>query len=418
MCDDRGYGLQADLQRIVDTVAARVGRPALIEDRSQRVVVYSEHDGPMDDVRRDSILRRHTAAEVVAWFRDIGIMTARAPVRTPACPDLELLPRVCVPVRHRDLLLGFVWFIDADGTMSDADIAAAVEAAADLALALYRTNLIGELASQREAEAARTLLSDSADVRDEVVRSLLSDGVVTSDGQSTALVAQPVPAPGHVLDETARIALEQALVATRRWVGAREALHLVRHDHGVLLLRDARLTGRGSPPATATQLSSALATITGRLAPVQRVVVGLGQPRHRLADTVHSYTEALNAARVGVRLPALGPVVTWANLGIYRLLSQLDDHQLDVAGVHPGLARMLRDDTHQVLLETLEVYLDLAGNAHAAAETLRLHRTTLYYRLQRVEQLAGTDLKDGNERLCLHLALKLHRLARPARPVG
>ncbi|MFY1698054.1 MULTISPECIES: PucR family transcriptional regulator [unclassified Solwaraspora] len=410
--------MQADLQRIVDTVAARVGRPALIEDRRQRVVVYSEHSGPMDDVRRDSILRRHTAAEVVAWFRDIGIMTARAPVRTPACPELELLPRVCVPVRHRDLLLGFVWFIDADGTMSDTDIAAAVEAAADLAFALYRTNLIGELASQREAEAARTLLSDSPDIRDEVVRSLLSDGVVTSDGRSTALVAQPVSAPGQALDETTRIALEQALVATRRWVGTREALHLVRHDHGVLLLRDARSTGRGSPPATATQLSSALATVTDRLAPVQRVVVGLGQPRPRLADTVHSYAEALQAARVGVRLPALGPVVAWANLGIYRLLSQLDEDQLDVAGVHPGLARMLRDDTHRVLLETLEVYLDLAGNAHAAAEALRLHRTTLYYRLQRVEQLADTDLKDGNERLCLHLALKLHRLARPAQGGG
>ncbi|PWR17265.1 hypothetical protein DKT69_01110 [Micromonospora sicca] len=39
-----------------------------------------------------------------------------------------------------------------------------------------------------------------------------------------------------------------------------------------------------------------------------------------------------------------------------------------------------------------------------------MHRTTLYYRLQRVESLADRDLKDGNERLCLHLALKLGRL--------
>jgi PucR C-terminal helix-turn-helix domain len=83
---------------------------------------------------------------------------------------------------------------------------------------------------------------------------------------------------------------------------------------------------------------------------------------------------------------------------------------LDIAGVHPGLERLLRDDANQVLLETLEAYLDLAGNARATADKLRLHRTTLYYRLQRVEQLAETDLKDGSERLCLHLALKLGRL--------
>jgi DNA-binding PucR family transcriptional regulator len=79
-----------------------------------------------------------------------------------------------------------------------------------------------------------------------------------------------------------------------------------------------------------------------------------------------------------------------------------------VRAVHPGLVRLLRTDGGQVLVET---YLDLAGNAHATAERLQLHRTTLYYRLQRVEQLAGTNLKDGNERLCLHLALKMAHLA-------
>jgi DNA-binding PucR family transcriptional regulator len=89
----------------------------------------------------------------------------------------------------------------------------------------------------------------------------------------------------------------------------------------------------------------------------------------------------------------------------------VDEQQVDVPEVHPGLLRLLRADGGRVLAQTLETYLDLAGNAHATAERLRLHRTTLYYRLQRVEQLAGTNLKDGNERLTLHLALKLAQLS-------
>ncbi|MDG4830777.1 helix-turn-helix domain-containing protein [Solwaraspora sp. WMMD1047] len=408
--------MHAELQRIVDTVAARVGRPALIEDRRQRVVVYSEHTGLMDDVRRTSILRRQTTPEVIAWFRSVGIMKAREPVRTQACPELDLLPRVCVPVWHQDLLLGFVWFIDADGAMTDADLATVTEATADLSLALYRENLLGELASQREAEAARTLLAENAEARDQAVRSLLADGAVAADGPSTALVAQLVPARGQVLDEVARIALEHSLVATRRWIGAREALHLVRHDHGVLLLRSGGLAGRATPDAVAGRLSQALQDATRGLATVLRTVVGVGAARPRLADAVHSCEEAVRSARVGVQLPALGRVISWANLGIYRVLSSMDGRHLDLAGVHPGLERLLRDDTNQVLLETLEAYLDLAGNAHATAEQLRLHRTTLYYRLQRVEQLADTDLKDGNERLCLHLALKLARLTGHYRP--
>ncbi|MFG1656304.1 PucR family transcriptional regulator [Micromonospora chersina] len=408
--------MRIELQRIVDRVAARVKRPALIEDRRQRVVVYSEHTGLIDGVRRSSILRRHTTPEVIAWAREIGIMEARQPVRTPACPDLDLLPRVCVPIRHQDLLLGFVWFIDAADGMTDDDISVVTEAMPDLSLALYRENLLGELTSQREAEATRTLLVESPEARQEAVRSLLTDGVVARDGQVTALVAQLAVTRDDVLDDVARVALEHALVATRQWVGSRETLHLVRHDHGVLLLCGGRATGRAAAGDAAAHLDQALRAATRGLASVSRTVVGVGDDRPRLYDGVLSYQEAFQAARVGVQLPALGPVVPWADLGIYRLLSGVDARHLDVARVHPGLGGLLGDEAHQVLLETLEVYLDLAGNAHATAERLRLHRTTLYYRLQRVELLAGTDLKDGNERLCLHLALKLGRLTGRWRP--
>ncbi|MFI7605925.1 PucR family transcriptional regulator [Micromonospora sp. NPDC049366] len=407
--------MQGELQRLVDALAAYAGRPALIEDRRQRVVVYSEHTGLMDDVRRASILRRQSTPEVMAWFRNTGIMDARAPVRTPASAELDLLPRVCVPIRHQDLLLGFVWFIDPDGTMADADLAA-TGLMSELSLALYRENLLGELAWKRETEATRTLLSDNRATRTQSMRTLREAGMITGDGPATVLVAHLVTPDDDLPDEVARLALEQALVATRRWIGTREALHLVRDDHGVLLLCGGRGGGRPSPEVAAKLLEDNLRHASRGLDSVERAVVGIGQTRPGLAEAFGSYGEALQAARVGARLSALGPVVSWAGLGIYRVLSRLEGRHLDMADVHPGLERLLRDQPNPVLLQTLERYLDLAGNAHATAEQLRLHRTTLYYRLQRIEELAETDLKDGNERLCLHLALKLGRLTGAYRP--
>jgi hypothetical protein len=82
----------------------------------------------------------------------------------------------------------------------------------------------------------------------------------------------------------------------------------------------------------------------------------------------------------------------------------------DGVPVHPGLEALLDLPEVAPLLRTLETYLELAGSAQATAEALHLHRTSLYYRLQRVEVLAGTDLKDGTERLALHLALKVARV--------
>jgi sugar diacid utilization regulator len=254
---------------------------------------------------------------------------------------------------------------------------------------LHRADVLGDLASQRAEEAVRLLLSDLPDARERAAKELLEDGVLADDGPVTALVVQP-----------AGSALEQALVQTRRWHGARSALHLVRRDHGVLLL-----SGEGDARPVAEHLAGR------RLPGTTRTVIGVGEPYPRLADAIGSYQEALRTARVAARLPSLGEVVCWSALGVYRVLSMVDEQRLDVRAVHPGLLRLLRTDGGQVLVETLETYLDLAGNAHATAERLQLHRTTLYYRLQRVEQLAGTNLKDGNERLCLHLALKMAHLA-------
>jgi DNA-binding PucR family transcriptional regulator len=138
------------------------------------------------------------------------------------------------------------------------------------------------------------------------------------------------------------------------------------------------------------------------------VVVGVGRPRPLLHQAAGSYLEAAQAAEAAVRIAGLGTTVEWADLGVYRLLTQFPPGTF---GLHPGLEPLLADAAHLPLLETLETYLDLAGSAVATSRTLRLHRTSLYYRLQRVEELAGTDLKDGAERLTLHLSLKLARLS-------
>ena len=71
------------LQLAVDEFAQRIGRPVLLEDHAQRVLAYSEQTDPMDDIRRDSILRRQTTPEVRHRFRSAGIFESRGPLRIP-----------------------------------------------------------------------------------------------------------------------------------------------------------------------------------------------------------------------------------------------------------------------------------------------------------------------------------------------
>ncbi|WP_367128171.1 PucR family transcriptional regulator [Saccharothrix sp. HUAS TT1] len=126
--------------------------------------------------------------------------------------------------------------------------------------------------------------------------------------------------------------------------------------------------------------------------------VGVSDP-HPPDRTGAAYQQALAAAELARLDPALPDQVRWSELGAYRLLLGASPDE-----VLAGLS--------DVLVRTLEVYLDAGCEVRVAAERLHLHRTSLYYRLGRIAELTGRDLADGGVRLELHLALKLARLAR------
>jgi PucR C-terminal helix-turn-helix domain/GGDEF-like domain len=395
------------VQHLVDRLAAHLGRPAVLEDRFFRLITYSAHDDPVDSVREASILRRHASAEVSRWLGDVGVRDARGPVRIPGNAELRMLPRVCFPIRHRGVLFGYLWFIDADQALSPTEVDSCVGGADELGVLLHRESLAGEVSSERVAEAVRVLLSDSPGAG-AAGQDLVDDGLIRADEGITVAVAQVMTMAGGN-GVALQDGLMEALLDSPRLYRRGSVLHLARKDHSVLVLAaseddQARLRSR---------LEAVQAVAAGELAstlPAATLVIGMGGRRAELAGAYESYLEAQMATMVATALPSFGPVVDWSRLGVYQIAARLAVRGDDDLTLHRGLLPLFDSPEAQPLLETLETYLDAAGNAQSTAEVLHLHRTSLYYRLQRVELLAGTDLKDGMERLALHLTLKVARL--------
>lgn len=57
------------------------------------------------------------------------------------------------------------------------------------------------------------------------------------------------------------------------------------------------------------------------------------------------------------------------------------------------------------LVKTLRVFFGANANASEAAQKLYLHRNSMNYRLERVQEIVGLDLKDPEARLALQLGL-------------
>lgn len=81
------------------------------------------------------------------------------------------------------------------------------------------------------------------------------------------------------------------------------------------------------------------------------------------------------------------------------------------AFVQAQLGPLLRDQLGEELVKTLAAYYASGQSIAAAARELYVHRHTLEYRLQRIGELLGRDLKANDDRLLLELAIAIRRSA-------
>ncbi len=392
-------GVKGDYQELVDEISALLGAPATLENRDFRLIAFGAQlsdgeDGDtdfdastLDPVRTRSILTRSSTAAVRAWFEGFGIARATEPVRIPATPEAGVYRgRICLPVRHRGIVLGYVWLLDDEPGPTQEQLDAAMEVAGRIG---------AQLADEAQAGADLTrefhsvLTAERGWQRDMAVAALRTALGSRADGLHTVVCVAPWPSADPADAPSVRTLPAADALCTVPWGPTGQCLALL------VRLRSAEVL---APALTAA------AKLRAR-AGSGPVAAGIGAPRTDLAELATAWQEATAAARTALANPRLGPDTRWSAIGPYRLLTALPTEAAHDPVVAPLLA-----PAHRQLARTAEVFLDCAGQAGRTAAALGIHRQTLYYRLSRVEQLTGLDLDEGEDRLLLHMGLKAARL--------
>ncbi|MEU6674106.1 helix-turn-helix domain-containing protein [Streptomyces sp. NPDC046925] len=401
----------SELQQLVDAFGARLGRSIAIDDTRIKLLAYNAHTNDVDAARIESIMHRGVSTAVVAHVSEQGAAQAADIFTVPPRPEIGMTAeRIGMPVRYDGALLGYAWLLGSDGPVTERAAELLREAAAQAALVLHREHLTAEVARSHARELVRDLVTPDEALRKEATAALVEEGHAVA-GPVAALVAVVAQEEGEPLAEDRRLALELAVDHTRRRLPPSRALALTRPDHALLLTiwPGARTqTIERNTAELAGVLRDKLAAELGRGRDTP-CWVGVGRAHPRLSEAHASYREARRAAEVARITGSLGQVVAHARLGVYALLGKLTPEEL-AEGIHPGLRALLSDSGHHGLVESLRVYLDHAGDAQRAATALHVHRSTLYKRLQRIEQLTGLSLDAGDDRLAAHLGLKMAQL--------
>ncbi|MEV0199259.1 PucR family transcriptional regulator ligand-binding domain-containing protein [Nonomuraea sp. NPDC050691] len=283
------------------------------------------------------------------------------------------------------------------GAIRDSDVGILERAATVAALVVTRQEAVNAVESKYRADFLRDVLTGRAGTAERVAARARAFGW-DLERPVTVLVAELDPESD---ERTAQDRLVTSWTAATRRHDPRGAV--AGFSHEVVAVLDARVDAA----RVAKDAASAFSDL-----PPATFSTGTSRPSPGVATLPEAYAQALKAARVGRQLHGPGAVAHFDQLGVYRLLSLVNDTAELHAFVRETLGPLASDDDAENadLRRTLQVLLETNLNVAETARRLHFHYNTLRYRIGKLERLLGGFTDDPHLRLNLTLALHVLRM--------
>lgn len=137
--------------------------------------------------------------------------------------------------------------------------------------------------------------------------------------------------------------------------------------------------------------------------------IGLGSFHQGIKGLQTSYQEAKQAIQIGEKTPNFKEIISFYDLGIYRLIYAQNRDKETRVYLEETLGELIKYDREKntELIRTLQVYFECHGNLKKVSEVLFTHYNTILYRMDRIQKISGCDLDCPEDRFNLEVALRL-----------
>lgn len=322
------------------------------------------------------------------------------PVLMQALP-LSGVARLVAPIITKNVGRGYLSIIARESDLDEIDQLVCEHGAAACALEMAKQKAVNETEKRlRGTFLDRLLLGDVS--QQEAIR----QGERFNHDMTRTHVAFVLSWRGSQRPSLRRLeTMVNAIIAEQE----ASALVWIREKEGEVVVFHA--TDFDDPIDHSLALSEQCSGEINRRYPANRVAIGLGQVARDVNNWRSSYRDAAQAMELAERLQTDFPLFI-GDLGVYQLILSLSDREkLSQFCLH-SLGKLTEYDMRQNadLIKTLEAFFNCHGNLSQTAESLIVHRNTLLYRMNRINEIAGIDLNRPETRLALHLALTIRRL--------
>lgn len=376
------------IQTLVDSLASRLQRSVQVDTPAFYAFCSSPQYGEVDNARVFNVLHREPNPEPIPWLVDNGVQDSREPVRLPAHEELDLLPRLCVPLWDGERLCGHIWVIDSP-ELSDADLKV---------ITSFREPIINHMVARDETFVRRVA----------EMREITRDVALGLDGSLAQAVDNNfLPRRGTI--RVHQLTITEANNAHQEDAPERLMMELLRFRR-----RRPFLVTDNHDGLTIIERSESLDASQLLFDEFQAAAIAVGaRIVSRGTSTMNELSGARNTARRASFMATVAALqglesLTWEKAGAWRLLLGWELTPATVTALSPAASALLSEGS-ETLWRTVMEYLDNARNVTATSKRLFIHRATLHYRLEKArEMMPANTLDDGWECTCLHAALRLH----------
>jgi len=362
---------EAGQDGIAQAVHELTGRPIAVEDRHGNLRAWAGPGRPTSYPKDPPGPRERLLAD---------LERARAPIHHG--------DRLMVLARPGTGLIGLLALIDPDRTAGPTDVVILEHARTVLAMELIRLQKVADSQQQLAGDLLTTILDGGAG-QDVALDRAQALGYDLQRAHRIMVVASANPAiDGEAVLGAVRLAARESQVGSA----------ILANPGSVVLLSDSEDNWDSFQALLRTALPDGCR-------------IGVGGLRQRWQDLGDSHQEAQLALKLQKATSRPDRIVSFEELGIFRLLGQVQDPKQIEQLIERWLGPLLENDTHHAtpLVETLHAYLECGGNYDATARELLIHRSTLRYRLQRIKDISGHDLNNPDTRFNLQLSTRAWR---------
>lgn len=389
------------LPAMADRIARLTGNTVVIQDKRLEILAFSRpaDSATMDEVSLRAALMDKDNLPAVLRNRKAAAKSSRSFWQQLLFPNHNVA-RLISPIISGDRARGYLSIVGEAVSLDLLDKVAVEQGAAACALEMAKAKAVSEAKKQLRGNFLEGILVGSLP-KNEIDR--LASRLDHDTNQPHAIMA-------FRWGQNTEFSLRR-LETTLNWLLSTNnrptLVHIYGEDH-VCVFQSLR---NEEDLSVANRLAQRLREQIEAEYPGIELTGGLSGPAMSLADWPEVHRQAVQALEVGQRLH-LQELVNYHSLGVYRLLGKLDN----IPAVHEFCDQVIGplveyDQQHRSnLVQTIAAYFNHHGNISQTAESLFIHRNTLLYRLDRIQELTGHDMNHADMRLALHLALKLWQL--------